>query len=294
MLRRLKFENFKSWAAADLEFGRITGLFGTNSSGKTALLQFLLLLKQTKDATDRAISLELNGPYVELGVYRDIVHKHAEEKTLCWSLLFELDKELALMDPSGRRTATIARSRELELQSAVGARDEAAVSTKLTYRVGKMNFSLARKSEGERFSLTAEGNDFQFERTRGRPWELPRPVKSYAFPDQARTYFQNASFLADIEAAYEEQIDHIYYLGPLRDFPRRDYLWARSRPQDVGVRGQKAIDAILAATAAEEQRNKRLANDGMHFISLSQIGNETVPRDAAVAASGTKRSKKRC
>jgi len=39
---------------------------------------------------------------------------------------------------------------------------------------------------------------------------------------------------------------------------------------------------------------KRLANDGMRFISLSQIGNETVPPDAAVAASGTKRSKNQC
>lgn len=39
---------------------------------------------------------------------------------------------------------------------------------------------------------------------------------------------------------------------------------------------------------------KRLANDGMHFISLSQIGNEIVPPDAAITASGTKRSKKRC
>ena len=101
----------------------------------------------------------------------------------------------------------------------------------------------------------AKGTDFWFVRTQGRAWQLPGPVKSYAFPDQARTYFQNASFLSDIEAAYEEQIDNIFYLGPLREFPQRDYLWSRSRPQDVGVRGEKAIDAILAATAAGELRN---------------------------------------
>lgn len=211
MLRRLSFANFKSWAKADLEFGRITGLFGTNSSGKTALIQFLLLLKQTKDTTDRAISLELNGPYVGLGAYRELIHRHAENKTLSWSLQFELDKELSLVDPSGKRTATIARSSDLQIDSAVSPRGEEAVSTRLTYRVGDVAFSLSRKGEGERFSLKATGSDFQFERTRGRPWELPRPVKSYAFPDQARTYFQNASFLSDIEAAYEEQIDHIYY-----------------------------------------------------------------------------------
>lgn len=50
-------------------------------------------------------------------------------------------------------------------------------------------------------------------------------------------------------------MDDVFYLGPLRDYPQRDYLWARSRPQDVGARGEKAIDAILAATAAGELRN---------------------------------------
>jgi predicted ATPase len=52
-------------------------------------------------------------------------------------------------------------------------------------------------------------------------------------------------------------LDRLFYLGPLREFPQRDYLWARSRPSDVGQRGEKAIDAILAATEARESRNLR-------------------------------------
>lgn len=258
MLRRLAFQNFKSWAEVDIEFGRITGLFGTNSSGKTSLIQFLLLLKQTKNATDRAISLDLNGPYVRLGVYRDLIHRHDETQPLSWSLAFERARDLALIDPGGKRTATITRSRDLEIESEVRAWDQGAVSTRLIYRLGDMTFSLTPKVASERdFELIAEGGSFRFVRTQGRPWQLPGPVKSYAFPDQARTYFQNASFLSDIEAAYEEQIDNIFYLGPLREYPQRDYLWTRSRPLDVGLRGEKAIDAILAATASGELRNVR-------------------------------------
>jgi recombinational DNA repair ATPase RecF len=71
MLRHLAFTNFKSWPKVDLACGGITGLFGTNSSGKTSILQFLLLLKQTKEATDRLLSLDLNGDYVELGTIRE-------------------------------------------------------------------------------------------------------------------------------------------------------------------------------------------------------------------------------
>lgn len=256
MLSRLAIQNFKSWPKADVRFGRITGFFGTNSSGKTSLIQFLLLLKQTKDATDRRISLDFNGPYVSLGVYGDMIHQHKVDQALSWSLEIERLEPIVLFDPSGKRTETIARSKDLRIESEVRAEDQGALCTRLLYRLGGMTFALESKGPTDgKFDLSARGGDFQFVRTQGRPWHLPRPVKSYAFPDQARTYFQNASFLSDIESAYEEQIDQIYYLGPLREFPKRDYLWARSRPQDVGVRGEKAVDAILAATAASETRN---------------------------------------
>ena len=54
MITRLRAENFKSWKdTGDLRLGRLTGLFGTNSSGKTSILQILPLLKQTAEFPDR-------------------------------------------------------------------------------------------------------------------------------------------------------------------------------------------------------------------------------------------------
>lgn len=52
-------------------------------------------------------------------------------------------------------------------------------------------------------------------------------------------------------------MDRILHLGPLRDYPKRQYIWAGSSPVDVGRRGERTIDAILAATARAEQRNLR-------------------------------------
>jgi hypothetical protein len=57
VIQRLQLRNFKSWREADIEFGSITIFFGANSSGKTALLQFLLLLKQTVEHPDPTIPL---------------------------------------------------------------------------------------------------------------------------------------------------------------------------------------------------------------------------------------------
>lgn len=261
MLSSLHFTNFKSWARADLDCSPITGLFGTNSSGKTSLVQFLLLIKQTKDATDRRLSLELNGDLVQLGTIKDAIHQHDEAHSINWSLSFRLSNELPLSDPSQKKTSIVAKGNELTLASEISVQQKAPIAQRLSYQLGTMTFSLApRDGDLAKFELVAsprdkEASDFNFVRTKGRPWQLPGPIKSYAFPDQARTYFQNAGFLADLEACYESEIDSIFYLGPLREFPKRDYLWSRSRPTDVGQRGEKAIDAILAATEAGEMRN---------------------------------------
>ncbi|MCW5698438.1 MAG: DUF3696 domain-containing protein [Rhodospirillales bacterium] len=262
MLTNLGFSNFKSWPRVDLECAPITGLFGTNSSGKTSILQFLLLLKQTKDATDRNISLELNGDLVQLGTIKDAIHEHDESQSQKWSLSFRLANDLALNDPSKKKASLITKGNILTLSSEIAITQKAPSARRLTYRLGDMEFSLAPKNgDVAGFELSASAavdtaTDFNFVRTKGRAWQLPGPIKCYAFPDQARTYFQNAGFLADLEAAYEAEIDRIFYLGPLREFPKRDYLWARSRPTDVGQRGEKAIDAILAATEAGEKRNR--------------------------------------
>jgi predicted ATPase len=261
MLSRLKFTNFKSWEHADLACGRITGLFGTNSSGKTSLIQFLLLLKQTKDATDRAISLELNGDLVQLGTIRDAIHRHEDSRIIEWEVTFDRQTDLVLDDVSSPGAQQIGRGRSLSVAASIAIRREAPQATRLTYSVANHAFSLtARGADRTGFALspdrsTAAGDGFAFIRTQGRVWQLPGPVKGYAFPDQARTYYQNAGFLADLEAAYEAELDNVFYLGPLREFPQRDYLWARSRPTDVGRKGEKAIDAILAATESGEKRN---------------------------------------
>jgi hypothetical protein len=229
---------------------------------------------QTKNATDRAISLELNGRLVELGTIRDAIHKHDEQRMIASRLVFELDRELSINDPSQNRTSVIARGQQLSVKCEIMVRNKTPVSRSLRYELGNYAFNLvATNKDISQFELNSEridggSTEFGFIRTKGRPWQLPGPVKSYAFPDQARTYFQNAGFLADLEASYESHLDKIFYLGPLREFPKRDYLWARSRPTDVGLRGEKAIDAILAATEAGEVRNIRHRSRLMPFQEM--------------------------
>ncbi len=255
MLSWISLRNFKSWEEADIELGRITGIFGTNSSGKTSLLQFLLLLKQTRDATDRGLAIDLGGPYAMLGTYRDFISRHEEDRKFEWGLGWEQDDELSLVDPIGKRTDAFARGKKLTVESEIVSAKGAPSARFLKYTFGEFSFSLAPKTVGStEFDLSSDGT-FDFRRTQGRAWQLPGPVKSYGFPDQARTYYQNSEFLAKLVASFEAQMDRTYYLGPLREYPKREYVWTRARPSDVGPKGERAIEAILAATERNEQRN---------------------------------------
>jgi hypothetical protein len=174
-------------------------------------------------------------------------------------LRWESTEPLTITDPEASQVKVLFESCNFGLASEIQAPNGLIKTQRIEYSLGADRFALKPKStqKGE-FDLTHSGKTtFKFKRSQGRVWQLPSPIKSYSFPDQARTYYQNAGFLSDLEAAYEAQIDAIHYLGPLREYPKREYPWGRARPSDVGRNGEQAIEAILAATADGETRNIR-------------------------------------
>src|SRR5437868_4684804 len=81
MLTKMRLGNFKSWKDLDIDLAPITLLFGKNSSGKSSILQALLLLKQTVNSTDRQQHLNFGGndqDYFDFGSYRDLIFRHKE------------------------------------------------------------------------------------------------------------------------------------------------------------------------------------------------------------------------
>ncbi|HOC43884.1 MAG TPA: AAA family ATPase [Thermoanaerobaculales bacterium] len=71
-LRRWRLRNFKSIPAADLELAQLTVLVGANSSGKSSLIQSMLLAAQAAGAPPGEPGIPLNGPLVELGELLDV------------------------------------------------------------------------------------------------------------------------------------------------------------------------------------------------------------------------------
>jgi predicted ATPase len=76
-LVELSVQGFKCFEATpDLPLAPLTLLFGRNNSGKSTLLQPLLLLKQTIERPDLGPRLNTRGTLYPGGTFTDLVHKH--------------------------------------------------------------------------------------------------------------------------------------------------------------------------------------------------------------------------
>src|SRR5262249_3198387 len=89
MLKRWSLANFKSFKdETQLDLAPITVLAGANSSGKSTIIQSILLLKQTIQYVPGTRAIGLNGPLLKLGRFDDIKNtsSQAENIQIAWEL----------------------------------------------------------------------------------------------------------------------------------------------------------------------------------------------------------------
>ena len=253
MLTELSFQRFKSWRdTGAIRLAPLTALFGSNSSGKTSVLQMLLLLKQTAESPDRTQVLNLGDDrsLVDLGTFQDVLFRHDLTDPMRVSIAWNLPRSLEIADPA-RKSGVLFKgehiefSANIEWQANVEPGVGRPVVTEMKYGFSGETFGMTQTS-GKKLEYDLK-SDFRFIRSPGRPWKLPPPAKCYGFPDQVRAYYQNAGFLADFELQFEELFARLFYLGPLREYPKRQYAWAGAQPADMGRKGERVVDALLAS-----------------------------------------------
>lgn len=255
MFTSLHIRNFKSWQdTGEIRLAPLTVVFGANSAGKTSLLQFLMLLKQTSESSDRKRVLHLGDDrtLVELGTFSNLLYQHDATRTLSFSLRWSLPTALEVSDPLSKASTTV-RGTSIEFEAAVSAQKE-------TQRVDMLKYALSDKSglllevmlapeetgDYKRYGLHATG--YSLRRNVGRKWPLPAPLRFYGFPDEVQAYHQNAGFCNDLSLALENQLKKLFYLGPLRGYPDRVYTWSGDFPDYVGIDGTNWIPALLSAS----------------------------------------------
>jgi predicted ATPase len=80
MITKLKIANFKSHLNTELNMGALTVLTGINSSGKSSVLQSLLLLRQSFKNSRLGAGLDLNRPLCDIGNGYDALSRFANNE----------------------------------------------------------------------------------------------------------------------------------------------------------------------------------------------------------------------
>lgn len=279
MIKSLQIKNFKGWKdTGKINFAPITLFMGSNSSGKSSIGQFLMLLKQSSVSPDRRTVLFLgdSNSVVELGGPVAMLHNHNMEEMLEFEYTWTL--------PTSLRLAVNAEDHIVEEEvEQITFSDQIKVHNKevQTLEIENMRYTLQRKDTSS-FSVgmdrvqkgssarayKAITHNYDIKRVPGRAWEMPSPYRFYGFPEEMITYHKNAYFIPQINAVHENLFSRISYLGPLREKAERHYRWTGFIPGSVGPSGK---DCILALLAARTEKRKFNFRPKQPYISLEKV-----------------------
>jgi predicted ATPase len=136
MISKFRICNFKSFGSfQEARFAPLTLIYGQNSSGKSSIIQSLLLLKQSIDPDyNRTARLIFRGEQIDLGSYISCVHRHESKRNLLLGIDIEQSQARRRID---RRTFLPGRTRscsvdlEFEGVKQIGARSKKPTAAQL-------------------------------------------------------------------------------------------------------------------------------------------------------------------
>ena len=230
MITELRAQNFKSWEdTGKLQLAPLTGLFGANSSGKTSILQVLLLLKQTVEHPSPDWNEPLyfgdDGSLVNLGNFDAVIHKHKQDLSLDISVSW--------------KSSTVADiNKYIKFHNLKFPSHIEMLPPSQGYRAPSEELSFSTN-----IARSAMNNFY---------YETDLYKLDVQQPDLFRCYglrggqTQTVEISSRFEEAFENLFSRILYLGPLREYPRRRYPWEGDHPKGIGQYGEKTTSALLS------------------------------------------------
>jgi len=267
MLTHLKLDNFKIWrTTGPMRLAPLTLLLGTNSSGKSSLIQSLLLIRQTVKGDDPNLDLNLGNPdaqdSVTLGQFKDLLCRHGNASASIPANQVGIEFRWAERGVIEDSTLFSARYRK-----------GPAGSAELDYlRLGKddQGFTVQRRKPGiYRLQLANK------RRAVGQSAHY-RPQRSFAFtPAAIAELGEHGEAIKDVGPELLDELSKIIYLGPVRQLAQRDYIWAGRMPAHIGDDGARAVDALIASGVALQKARTRnrgaLFQQTIHWLKAMNL-----------------------
>jgi len=128
-----------------LELKPLTLLVGPNSSGKTALLQAILVLKQTLESRNIETPLVLRGKYVNLGSFKDIVFRHNIKENIEISLGLPAKERKRIARHTSDTLKTYRDVMLMKIKIGYDAKSERLVNRGVEFFTSKINLRVTKE-----------------------------------------------------------------------------------------------------------------------------------------------------
>ncbi len=237
MITHIRVQNFKSWEDSRIvPLAPLTGFFGANSSGKSSLLQMLLLLKQTAEHTDNneVIFFGDDSSYVNLGNFHEVIHGHNNEELLKMGFYCILSEPVTIKIPQYGLENSYLQYGNFNFQTVIQNYQGTHVPKHISYNLGGSGIDIIKLENAE---ITY----------RSKRLFTGTFKNCYSIEETTNAYPGSNEFLYFLSSQFEDIFSHVFYLGPIRTHPKRNFHWEGSHPKGIGKFGDKTIDALLSA-----------------------------------------------
>lgn len=249
-IHKFAVKNYKKISNADdIEIKPITIIVGKNGTGKSSLIQLLLLLKQTLESADRKTALLTIGEYANAGSYKDMISKHNEKLDFSVSLTRypKNEGEIKSTKIGDLIPAKVA------ITFHRGVNGEPELQKFEVYDV-LSRLLITREREGDNYSCNffdakiendgkfleiiqkQKPSNFLFRDSDFfRELASLRKNNKITFTKSESIYLSTLSYAENIARSF---ISDIKYIGPLREAPRRFYERKGDKRRTVGSKGE--------------------------------------------------------
>jgi predicted ATPase len=303
MIKKIRIRNFKAFQdSGEIEIKPITVLIGANSSGKSSIMQALLVLRQTMESRDTEVPLHVVGDYVDLGSYVDCVYQHriAEKHQAFLSLDFALELGLSgafwrYRVPSGILDAVSKKLdfQRMEVSTAFGYNKKARTIYLRNFRVKDTNDTVAlhvranasgqvleARSEAVAADFSSKAVVKSFSKNLHRLkffYEYRQRVRLSKIPSRDQSYAEERQLGAFTSACYDaaqREFAGVFYLGPLRRRTQRFNPITGETPQDVGFEGENALKVVYRDFKASKKQSIRLVGKLRHWLKRFNVASD--------------------